>query len=318
MSERAMTHPYGIGLVDLDTSHPQAWLPILRSRGYTVSAVYDGGTVYPDGYASEFAHKNDIPLVFDSVEDMAAHPDVHIAIVHSCNWDLHVGRAAPFVAQGKAVLIDKPIAGRLRDLQQLRAWADAGGRITGGSSLRYAPEVRAFQSKVKREGKPRALLVGCGVDEFNYGIHAYAMAAGMLGPGIEAARHMGLQHGLQQVELSWQDGTKAMLLIGGGDWLPFYATAVHAQAVEQLQVGTETLYAALLEQVMPYLSGAVNAPVTAYPELIEPELAALATEVSRQGNGKWVALDDPALAQAHYDGVAFGRRYRTSKIGASV
>ena len=65
---------------------------------------------------------------------MAAHPDVHIAIVHSCNWDLHVSRAAPFVAQGKAVLIDKPIAGRLRDLQQLRTWADAGVRITGGSS----------------------------------------------------------------------------------------------------------------------------------------------------------------------------------------
>ena len=171
---------------------------------------------------------------------------------------------------------------------------------------------------MKREGKPRALLVGCGVDEFNYGIHAYAMTAGMLGPGIEAARHVGLQHGLQQVELSWQDGAKAMLLVGGGAWLPFYATAIHAQAVEQLQAGTDTLYSALLEQVMPYLSGAVDAPVTAYPELIEPELAALAVEVSRQSNGKWVALDDPALAQAHYDGAAFGHSYRISKMGSKA
>ena len=318
MSERAMSNLYGVGLVDLDTSHPQAWLPILRSRGYSVTAVYDGGTVYPDGYASEFAQKNDVPLVFESVEEMAAHPDVHIAIVHSCNWDLHASRVAPFVAQGKAVLVDKPIAGRLRDLHQFGAWVDSGARITGGSSLRYAPEVRAFHSKVAREGKPRALLVGCGVDEFNYGIHAYAMAVGMLGPGIEAARHVGIQHGLHQVELTWQDGAKATLLIGGGAWLPFYATAVHAQAVEQFQAGTDTLYAALLEHVMPYLSGAVDAPVTPYPQLIEPELAALAAEVSHKGSGKWVALDDPALAQAHYDGAAFGHTYRISKMGSKA
>jgi Oxidoreductase family, NAD-binding Rossmann fold len=318
MGKSMITNVAGIGLVDLDTSHPQAWLPILRDLGYTVAGVYDGGTVYPAGYARDFARETGIPLVFDSVEEMAAHPDIHIAIVHSCDWDLHVGRTAPFAAQGKAVLVDKPIAGRLDDLNQFRMWNSAGTRIAGGSSLRYAPEVLAFNAHVERQGKPRALLVGCGVDEFNYGIHAFSMVVGMLGSGIEAARHVGFQQGLQQVELTWQDGGKATLLIGGEAWLPFFATAVHAQSVEHVQASPDTLYRALLEHVMPYLSRAVDTPPTPYEQLIEPELAALAAQISYRRNGAWIRLDDAGITEAHYDGAAFGRGYRASKLGVKA
>jgi hypothetical protein len=303
----------GVGLVDLDTSHPQAWIPILRDLGYCIAGVYDGGTVYPDGYAQQFAAQNGIPHVFDSPEAMAAHPDIQIAIVHSCNWDLHVSRAAPFVAQGKAVLVDKPLAGNLAELRQFKAWLDAGTRITGGSSLRYAPEVRAFRKRTPV--KPRAVFAGCGVDEFNYGIHAYSMIAGMLGPGIVAARHNGIRDGMQQIELSWRDGGNAMLVVGGGAWLPFYATVIHAQSVEYLEAKVETLYRALLEQVMPYLSGATTEPPTPYDVLIEPELAAMAARLSQQRDGIWVRLDELAEGQTLYDGAEFGHAYRASKLG---
>lgn len=311
------TKTLGIGLVDLDTSHPQAWLPILRQLGYSVTGVFDGGTVYPSDYASGFARRNDIPLVFSGVEAMAEHPDIGIAIVHSCNWDLHVGRAAPFVANGKAVLIDKPIAGRLEDLRKFDVWHRSGARISGGSSLRFAPEIRALQEQFKREGKPRMILIGCGVDEFNYGIHAYAMAAGMLGTGIESVRHFGIQHGMHRIELRWHDGISVILLIGGGTWLPFYATIVHAASVEHIQLAdANKLYLALIEQVMPYLSGAVAMPPVAFDELIEPELAALAAQISLKRDGAWVSLNDPSLTQAHYDGESFGHSYRDAKRGA--
>jgi len=305
----------GIGLVDLDTSHPQAWLSILRRLGYAVIGVCDGGTVYPPGYAAEFARRNDVPLLFDTVEDMAAHPDVKIAIVHSCDWDLHTVRAAPFVTRGKAVLIDKPIAGRLDHLEQFRAWHNAGARITGGSSLRFAPEVRRLSQRIERDGKPRMLLTGCGVDEFNYGIHAYSMVAGILGPGIEAARHVGIQRGVHQIELRWRDGAQALLWVGGKAWLPFYATVVHTDSVEHLQVNVDTLYDALLEQVMPYLSGVVDRAPLPFEQLIEPEMAALAVQCSLQRAGEWVSLGDRAIARAHYDGAVFGRSYRAAKLG---
>ena len=212
MSESIGAPLKAVGVVDLDTSHPQAWLPILRDLGYSIVGVFDGGTVYPPEYAQQYASKNDIPHVFDSVDAMAAHPDVQIAIVHSCNWDLHVQRSAPFVARGKAVLVDKPIAGNLADLKQFGSWIDGGARIAGGSSLRYAREIWAFHDKAAGTAQARAVFAGCGVDEFNYGIHTYAMVAGMLGPGMVSARAMGIRHGLHQVELAGATACSAMLL----------------------------------------------------------------------------------------------------------
>src|SRR4051794_5714526 len=113
-----------IGLVDLDTSHPAAWVPILRELGHEMVGVFDGGAVHPPGYAEKFAADRAIPDVFASVSDMVERVDC--AILHSCDWDTHVRNARPFVNAGKAVLVDKPIAGSVRDLHQLRDWARGG------------------------------------------------------------------------------------------------------------------------------------------------------------------------------------------------
>ena len=44
-----------LGMIDLDTSHPRNWLRVLREMGHDVVCAFDGGTVYPEGYAEEFA-----------------------------------------------------------------------------------------------------------------------------------------------------------------------------------------------------------------------------------------------------------------------
>src|SRR4051812_32668314 len=106
-----------IGLVDLDTSHPGTFVPILRDMGHEVTAVYDGGTIYPEGYAEKFAGEHNIPNVCHSLADMIDLVD--LAIIHSCDWDIHIERARPFVEAGKAVFIDKPMAGNVKDLQQI-------------------------------------------------------------------------------------------------------------------------------------------------------------------------------------------------------
>ncbi|MCB0128574.1 MAG: hypothetical protein KDE58_40190, partial [Caldilineaceae bacterium] len=95
-----------IGLVDLDTSHPQNWVPIIRDLGHSVVGVWDGGAVHPPGYADQFAATHGIRHVF---EDLGAMVDaVDCAIIHSCDWDTHIAKAQPFVEAGKALLIDKP------------------------------------------------------------------------------------------------------------------------------------------------------------------------------------------------------------------
>src|SRR5689334_12418266 len=133
-----------VGLVDLDTSHPQNWVPIIRRLGHEVVGVWDGGDVHPQGYSQKFAAEHQIPTVFPDLKSMAAAVDC--AIIHSCNWDSHVPKARPFVEAGKAVLLDKPIAGKLADLEQIRKWAASGVRIAGGSSLLFADEVQAWRA----------------------------------------------------------------------------------------------------------------------------------------------------------------------------
>jgi len=36
-----------IGVVDIDTSHPQNWIPIERTLGHDVAGLWDGGSVHP-------------------------------------------------------------------------------------------------------------------------------------------------------------------------------------------------------------------------------------------------------------------------------
>ena len=99
-----------IGVVDLDTSHPQNWIPIERDLGHEIVGVWDGGSVHPKEYVANFAQDHNIPRVFDSLADLAAEADC--AIVHGCDWDTHIEKARPFVEAGKSVLLDKPMAGQ--------------------------------------------------------------------------------------------------------------------------------------------------------------------------------------------------------------
>ncbi|MCS6831816.1 MAG: Gfo/Idh/MocA family oxidoreductase, partial [bacterium] len=209
-----------IGIVDLDTSHPPSWIPIERELGHEIVGVWDGGSVHPPGYAERFATEQGVPRVYRSLEEMAG--DVDCAIIHGCDWDTHIARARPFVQAGKAVLIDKPLAGKLRDLQQIVQWAHQGARITGGSSLRFCYETQRWLAlSTEERGAPDTVICGCAVDEFNYGIHAYAMLAGIMGGGAHNVQHLG--KGVQRrVAIRWMDGRVGIVVIGATEkWMPF-------------------------------------------------------------------------------------------------
>lgn len=303
-----------IGLVDLDTSHPASWLPIERAMGHDVVGVWEGGDVHPEGYAKAFAAQHAIPRVFHALEEMAEAVDC--AILHGCNWDTHTAKAQPFLDAGKAVLVDKPMAGNARDLRRLVQWADQGRRITGGSSLRYCEEVRAWlATDPAHRGTPHTAFCGCGVDDFNYGIHAYSLLSGILGPGIASVRHLG--QGVQRrVQVNWSDGRMGLLAIGRqAASLPFHAAIVTERSMRHVLVDSNEIYAAMLEAVLPYLAGETASPPVPMRELIEPELAAIAARESWQNGGREVRLEDVKDAGSGYDGAEFAAEYKRSKYG---
>lgn len=304
-----------IGIVDLDTSHPENWIPIEREMGHQVVGVFDGGSIHPKGYAEQFAAKHDVPVVFAAVEEMV--DAVDCAIIHGCDWDTHVQKARPFIEAGKAVLIDKPLAGNLRDLHTIRDWARGGARVAGGSALRYCRETRDWLAIPAAErGTPDTVLCGCAVDEFNYGIHAYSMLAGILGTGARSVRNLG--QGVQRrVQVKWDDGRCGLLVIGkAAGWIPFYASISTQKSCAQYVADNSRLYRALLEVALPYLAGEAEQPPASPDHLIEPEMWALAARQSWNNGDREVALahldaDDPG-----YDGAAFAAEYRAAKYPA--
>ena len=305
-----------IGIVDLDTSHPPNWIPIERDLGYEIVGVWDGGSVHPSGYAGQFAAEHGIPRVFESLDEMAN--EVDIAILHGCDWDTHVEKARPFVTAGKSVLIDKPVAGNVRDLNQIREWVRAGARIAGGSSLRFAAETQDWLAQpVSERGRPDTVVCGCGVDEFNYGIHAYALLSGIMGPGVHSVRHLG--RGVQRrIQIHWADGRAGFVVVGKAEnWLPFYAAIATERSVAQFQVDSGRLYRSLLTAVLPYLSGTADEPPVGVDALLEPERCALAARRSWLEKDREVLLEELSIEDEGYDGQAFAAEYRKARYPQS-
>jgi len=304
-----------IGLVDLDTSHPQSWVPIERESGHEVIGVWDGGSVHPAGYAEKFAADLGIPRVYVSLEEMAG--DVDCAIIHGCDWDTHVEKARVFVEAGRSVLIDKPLAGTLSDLRQIEEWARQGARVSGGSSVRFCEEIKEWQNRpVEERGTPDTVLCGCAVDEFNYGIHAYSMLFGIMGPGAVSVRHLG--KGVQRrVQVKWPDGRMGFVVVGEAEkWIPFYASITTEKSAHIFQADPTKLYRALLEVMLPYLAGETDKPPLSPEALVEPELCALAARQSWLNGDKEVRLEDVADDDG-YDGAAFASAYRKQRYPES-
>lgn len=308
---------FRIGLVGLCTSHPESWVPIIREYAAEgrfdaeVVSAWDSGETRPEGYAEEFCANLNIPHAVKKLSDML--PLVDGVIVHTANWDRHIEQAEPFVEAGKAVYIDKPIAGNLADADRYLEWVRRGFKVTGGSVLRYFQPALDFLALPEAErGKVRTAYTAVGVDDFNYGVHGYAMLASIMGPGIVSARYLGSSN-QKQIMLEWKDGRIGLITVGKSVWLPFTMTVVTDKQVVQMKA-EELVYRAMIREVMPYFTGRTEAPPVPSAELVEPELAALAARVSWINNGRKVFLTDLRLDDPGFDGRQFALEYRRSRL----
>lgn len=307
---------FRIGLAGLCTSHPDSWIPIIREYAAAglfdaeITAAWDSGETRPAGYAEEYCAKMNIPHAVKNMADLL--PLTDGVIVHTANWDKHIEQARPFVQAGKAVCIDKPIAGNLPDAVQFLNWVKRGYRVTGGSALRYFKPAADFLAVLEeKRGKVYTAYAVTGTDDFNYGIHGYAILASVMGPGIVSAQYVGHSN-QKQILIEWKDGRTGILTAGKTAWLPFTMTVTTDRQVVQMKA-EESVYRAMIHDVFPYFTGKADVPPIPSAELIEPELAAMAARVSWLNNGQKVHLTDLRQDDPGFDGTQFALEYRNSR-----
>lgn len=310
---------FKLGLAGLCTSHPESWVPVIREMteagtvDVEIVCAWDSGETRPEGFAAEFCKKFNIPAAVEELEDMVAMVDG--VIVHTANWDKHIEQARPFIAADKAVLIDKPIVGNMRDANIFLDWMKQGRRVTGGSSLRFVQEVRELLAKpLSERGEIHTAYTAIGVDDFNYGIHAYAILSCLMGPGIQSVQFI-CESKQKNILLRWHDGRAAFLTVGKAAWLPFSVSAVTDKNIFMLSVDNSRIYKSLLAAQLPYLTGKTDKAPLAVAEILEPELAAMAARVSWQHHGQKVFLTDLREDLEGYDGTQFALEYRRSRMG---
>lgn len=293
-----------LGMVDLCTSHPGSWTPIIKQMdGVDVVAVHDEGGVRPPGYAEEFAEEQGIDTVTDTIEDMVEIVDA--AIVHSANWDLHVPHARPFIEAELPVLIDKPMVGNLRDLHELqRLQAKHGSLVMGGSSVRYAAEVQELSAMRDEMGEIGVGWAQGRGDFFNYGIHTIEMFQGFFGAGVRAVEHVGDNGQMDVFRADYASGVPVFFALGAIS-NPWFISIAGSTGIFERTLTAGDNYRRLIKAYVDAIRS--GEPPISLEDSLEAIKVALAAKVSRRG-GTVCYLED-LTNDERFDGDAFAEDY---------
>lgn len=164
-----------VGVLGLDTTHARTFAETLaRTDTASVTAVWDAGTVRDSAYVERFSDDFDATSYAEPTEMLT---DVDAVMVLTVDWDTHASLAVPFLDAGVPTFVDKPVAGRLTDLETLAA-AAGNAPLFGGSAVPFHPAVASLPAR-----RSSRTLYATGVeDPFYYGAHlvdvARSLAAG--------------------------------------------------------------------------------------------------------------------------------------------
>lgn len=102
--------------------------------------------------AREKAAEHGIPLAFDTVRDMVAHPEVDAVFIVSAN-SCHYPETLEAARAGKHVLVEKPMAMNVREAEEMiAACARHTVKLSVGHMLRFSPLIRRMREIVASGG----------------------------------------------------------------------------------------------------------------------------------------------------------------------
>ncbi|MDR3404732.1 MAG: Gfo/Idh/MocA family oxidoreductase [Chthoniobacter sp.] len=192
-----------IGIIGLDTSHSVAFAKLLNQPdapghvpgGRIVAAVKTFSADMPasaervEGYVATMVEEFGVQLV-PSIEELCETVDA--VLIESLDGRAHLEQARRVIAAHKPVFVDKPIAGTLRDAQEIfRLAQQSEVPVFSSSAYRFYESLIALQKTDVGEVRSAISYGPAYLDEhhpdlFFYGIHPVEALYTVLGRGCES------------------------------------------------------------------------------------------------------------------------------------
>jgi hypothetical protein len=289
-----------IGIVGLDTSHPEAFADRLDSHDEaTVSAVWDGEDVRTPEHRDEFSERFGARQY---EEPTGMYGAVDAVLILTANWDTHCPLAVPFLEAGVPTLIDKPLAGQLTDVESI-ANAANGTPLFGGSAVPFHPSI----AELPVGGRERTLYCAGYNDPFYYGVHIVDTAR-LLADADWRAVTSGDGPGTV-VTIDFENDTRAVCRLDGASENAAFGVLDVANQTRARQVsGDEQTLSVIYDRFIDAFLAAVNGERDDSERLIDGARLLLAVRAALETNGR-ITPTSRALERVSADGEAFLAKY---------
>ena len=300
-----------IGVVNIDTSHPQAFSQYFKKENRArYTAIFNDG-FRQDDEVEVFMKSNGIEERCNIIDELAE--EVDIGFIQGCNWDKHLSHAIPFLNKDKPVFIDKPIVGSLKDCLKLEQLSKEGKVILGSSSVRYAYEIVDFLARPEEErGKIMNIYGTAGVDEYNYAIHIVEAISEIAGSVADSARFVGRSQNDEKVcetfFVEYKNGVTATYNTFHGVWMPFEVVIMTTKGTYQFRIDSSKIYGALLDRICDYMESENNT-LASVSDITNSIRVMLAARISRENEGITVPIEQIPSDDPGYDGDKFEKEY---------
>jgi hypothetical protein len=261
-----------LGVLDFDTSHAVEFTKRLNQKGVAKEQFVDGASVVvacagesklsPEripGFVKEM-QKLGVPLV-EKPTDMIGKVDG--MLIESLEGGVHLERARPFLEAGIPCFIDKPFTCSVADARKIADLATKHKtQVFSSSSLRYAPEVVAFNADEKKGKVIGALSYGpapyAPIKDvprnpglFHYGIHPAEVLYTIMGPGCVRVSCVH-EKDVDVVSGQWKDGRVATLRGIRAGRSEYGFVAFTEKMVKPVTISTSTIYRELLKKSVEF------------------------------------------------------------------
>ena len=201
ISVAAAYEPIRVGIIGLDTSHAPAFMKLFNN---TEAADHVPGcrvvAAYPQGSRDIASSVSRVPEytkvmqeagveIVDSIDELLTKVDA--VLLESNDGRVHLEKAAPVLAAGKRVFIDKPLAGSLADAIAIFKLAEHHGTpVFTASGLRFGEATQAVRHGSLGKVLGASTYSPCSLEATHmdlawYGIHGCEALFTLMGTGCQ-------------------------------------------------------------------------------------------------------------------------------------